>query len=82
MSKVLYERDDGTVKIYPKIRDWSVFYDENNNEIDPMDYFQKRCEVKCVLEIEGILLKEDTEVRNIILQITESIPEKELSLPH
>ena len=63
LSKILYERDDGngghTTTIYPKIRDWSIFYDENENEIDPMVYERKNCEVKAVLEIEGILLKED-----------------------
>ena len=63
LSKILYERDNGTeghtTTIYPKIRDWYIFYDENENEIDPMVYERKNCKVKAVLEIEGILLKED-----------------------
>ena len=63
LSKILYEREDGSVTIYPKIRDFeeykSVFYDEKGVEIDPMELEGKRCEIKCVLEIEGIILSED-----------------------
>ena len=60
LSKILYERDDGTTTIYPKIRDWSVFFDEAGNEIDVMEkYERKKCEVKAVWEIEGVILKED-----------------------
>lgn len=59
LSKILYERDDGTTTIYPKIRVYSVFYDENNLQIDPMKYFRKSCVIKAVLEIQGILVKED-----------------------
>ena len=33
LSKILYERDDGTVTVYVKVRDRSVFYAEGN-EID------------------------------------------------
>ena len=69
LSKILYERDDGTTTIYPKIRDWSIFYGEDNMEIDPMKYFRKSCEVKAVLEIEGIILKEDTEGCKASLQV-------------
>ena len=44
LSKILYERDDGTVTIYVKIRDRSVFYEvyeEGNLEIDPLKYVEK-----------------------------------------
>ena len=63
MSKILYEREDGSVTIYPKIRDFeeykSVFYDEKGEEIDVMEFEGKRCEIKAVLEIEGIILSKD-----------------------
>ena len=42
LSKILYEREDGSTTIYPKIRDVeeykSVFYDENGTEIDAMEF--------------------------------------------
>ena len=45
LSKILYERNDGSVTIYPKIRDFeeyrSVFYDEKGVEIDPMKFEKK-----------------------------------------
>ena len=63
LSKILYERNDGSVTLYPKIRDFeefrSVFYDEKGVEIDLMKFEGKRCELKAVLEIEGILVKEE-----------------------
>ena len=36
-----------------------MFYDENGAEIDPMVFEGKRCELKAVLEIEGIIVSED-----------------------
>ena len=64
LTKILYERNDDTVTIYPKIRDFeefrSVFYDEKGEEIDPMNFKKKHCEIKAVLEIEGILVREDS----------------------
>ena len=63
LSKILYEHKDGSVTIYPKIRDFeeykSVFYDEKGEEIDVMEFEGKRCKIKAVLEIEGIILSED-----------------------
>ena len=45
LSKFLYRRDDGTVtKSY-----------EDGQEIDPMKYERKNCDLKAVLEIEGIV---------------------------
>ena len=58
LSKILYEREDGSCTVYAKIRDRSVFYDEQGKEIDPIIYERKSCEVKAVLEIEGIILSE------------------------
>ena len=41
----------------------------NREKIDPMKYERKNCEIKAVLEIEGILLKEDTEGHTANLQV-------------
>ena len=62
LSKILYERDNGTTTIYPKIRPRSKFCevtDGNRIEIDPIKYERKSCEIKTVLEIEGVILKDD-----------------------
>ena len=77
LSKVLYERNDGSVTIYPKTRDFeefrSVFYDEKGMEIDPMRFGGKRCELKTVLEIEGILVKEEDSSASLQVKIYEAM---------
>ena len=55
LSKLLYRRDDGTVTIYSKLKVakgeiLSKFY-KDREEIDPMTYEGKHCEVKAALAI-------------------------------
>ena len=54
---ILY-RKDGRVTIYPKFKANTKLY-ETKGEIDPLKYEDKRCDVKAVLEIGGILLNGD-----------------------
>ena len=81
LTKVLYEREDGSATIYPKIREYeeykSVFYGENGNEIDPMEFEGKHCEIKCVLEIEGIIISEE-EKASLQLRIYEAMVRKKV----
>ena len=53
-KKVLYRKDDKTT-VYPKFKENTKLY-ETEGEIDPMKHEEKRCDVKAVLEIGGILL--------------------------
>ena len=58
--KFLYRRDDGATTIYAKLKTakgeiLSKFY-KDKEEIDPMTYEGKHCEVKAALAIEGIIL--------------------------
>lgn len=53
--KVLYHCDDGCVIVYPKFKKHTKLY-EGKDEIDPSKYERKSCDVKAVLEIEGIIL--------------------------
>ena len=82
LSKILYEREDGSATIYPKIREYeeykSVFYGENGSEIDPMKFEGKHCEIKCVLEIEGIILSEEEEKASLQLRIYEAMVRKKV----
>ena len=81
LSKVLYEREDGSATIYPKIREYeeyrSVFYGENSSEIDPMKFEGKHCEIKCVLEIEGIIIGEE-EKASLQLRVYEAMVRKKV----
>ena len=57
-----YRRDDGTVTAYVKLKTvkgeiLSKFY-KDNEEIDPMTYEGKHCEVKAALAIEGMIISE------------------------
>ena len=61
-KRVFYGNDDNT--IYPKLKPWTKFY-EDDDEIDVLEYEEKVCDVKAVLEIGGILLNGD----NAILQL-------------
>ena len=61
-SKFLYHRDDGTVTAYVKLKTakgeiLSKFY-KDKEEIDPMTYEGKHCEVKAALAIEGMIISE------------------------
>ena len=81
LSKVLYEREDGSATIYPKIREYeeygSVFYGENGSEIDPMEFEGKHCEIKCVLEIEGMIIGEE-EKASLQLRVYEAMVRKKV----
>ena len=55
-KRVFYGNDDNT--IYPKLKPWTKFY-EDDDEIDVLEYEEKECDVKAVLEIGGILLNGD-----------------------
>ena len=55
-KKFFYGKDDNT--IYPKLKSSTKFY-ELEDEIDPLKYEDKICDVKAVLEIGGILLNGD-----------------------
>ena len=49
----------GENSIYPKIRENSVFYDDDNATIDPFEQFERKmCEMRCVLELDGVIVKE------------------------
>ena len=56
-KKVLYQKEEKTT-IYPKFKDNTKLY-ETEGEINPVKYEDKRCDVKAVLEIGGILLNGD-----------------------
>ena len=58
LSKKVFYRDDDKVRIYPKVKDNTKLY-ETEGEIDTFKYEGKRCDVKVVLEIGGILLNGD-----------------------
>ena len=58
LSKKVFYRDDDKVRIYPKVKDNTKLY-ETKGEIDTFKYEGKRCDVKAVLEIGGILLNGD-----------------------
>ena len=75
LSKVLYRRDDGTVTVYPKFKKFTKFY-EDGEEIDPMKYERKNCDVKAVLEIEGIVL--NGEKANLQVKIYEAMVRKKV----
>ena len=51
---VLYRKED-RVTVYPKFNEQTKLY-ETGGEIDSMKYEDKRCDVKAVLEVGGILL--------------------------
>ena len=69
-SKVLYRRDDGTVTIYPKFKKHTKIY-ENGEEIEPAKYARKNCDVKAVLEVEGIIL--NGEKTNLQVKVYDAI---------
>ena len=61
-SKFLYCRDDGTTTAYVKLKTakgeiLSKFY-KDKEEIDPMTYEGKHCEVKAALAIESMVVNE------------------------
>ena len=58
-SKVLYRMDGGDVIVYPKFKDHTKLYETEEGEIDPSKYEKKKCDVKAVLEIGGIILNDD-----------------------
>ena len=58
LSSVFYWSNGNSV--YPKIRENSVFYGDDNETIDPFEKFERKaCDVKAVLEIEGVIVKEE-----------------------
>ena len=56
-SRTILYRKDGRVTIYPKFKANMKLYE--TEEINPLKYEDKRCDVKAVLEIGGILLNGD-----------------------
>ena len=58
LSKKIFYRKDDKVTVYPKLKDNTKLY-ETEGEIDVTKYEDKRCDVKAVLEIGGILLNGD-----------------------
>ena len=58
LSKKVFYGEDDKVIVYPKLKDSTKFY-ETEGEIDPMEYEDRKCDVKAVLEIGGILLNGD-----------------------
>ena len=62
--------DDGN-KISPKIKKDTKFYEAENGEIDPLKYERKQCDVKVVLEIDGILIRHFTRATSLRLKVYE-----------
>ena len=58
LTKKVFYGDDSKVTIYPKLKPSTKFY-ETGGEIDVLEYEEKACGVKAVLEIGGILLNGD-----------------------
>ena len=58
LSKKVFYGEDDKVIVYPKLKDSTKFH-ETKGEIDPIEYEDRKCDVKAVLEIGGILLNGD-----------------------
>ena len=62
LSKFFYRRNDGTVTIYAKLKmaksEILSKFCKDGQEIDPITYEEKHCEVKAALAIEGVILSE------------------------
>ena len=58
LTKRLFYGEYGNT-IYPKLKRYVKFY-EDDDEINPLKYEEKICDVKAVLEVGGILLNGDT----------------------
>ena len=63
LTKRLFYGEYGNT-IYPKLKRYVKFY-EDDDEINPLKYDEKICDVKAVLEVGGILLNGD----NLSLQV-------------
>ena len=63
LTKRLFYGEYGNT-IYPKLKRYVKFY-EDDDEINPLKYEEKICDVKAVLEVGGILLNGD----NVSLQV-------------
>ena len=80
LSKVIYRKEDGTVTIYAKLEKsgskiLTKFY-QGEEEIDPMTYEGKHCEVKAALLIGGISVCEER--ANLQVKVYEAmVKEKE-----